>query len=313
MALVNAPFASGQDSKGTEFWICFPGNLSVLNTQLYITADAASSVTIDIPGLAFNTVVAVAAGGLQTVTIPSAAQVVSSFIPDNKGIHITATTEVTVYGMNAATATTDAFLGFPIDAIGMSYYVMGYNRDFGFANPTQATILATENNTTVTITSSVTGGPFVAGTPANVVLQQGQVYQLRSIATNADYTGTKVTADKPISVFGGAQCSNISGNLRACDHLVEQLPPLSSWGKSFVTVPLATRLAGDVFRIMAQTNGTIVNINGAAQPILNQGQFIETILGSNSYNRITSNLPVLVGQYSRSSEADNVVSDPFFA
>ncbi|MEO6584083.1 MAG: hypothetical protein ABIO05_07150, partial [Ferruginibacter sp.] len=78
-AIVNSPFANAQDSKGTEFWICFPGNLSVVNTQLYITAEAASTVTIDIPGIAFNTVVAVAPGGLQTVTIPSAAQVQSSF------------------------------------------------------------------------------------------------------------------------------------------------------------------------------------------------------------------------------------------
>jgi IgGFc binding protein/Bacterial Ig-like domain (group 1)/HYR domain/Secretion system C-terminal sorting domain len=305
--------ASAQDSKGTEFWICFPGNNSSTNTELYITAEAASSVTISIPGLAFNTVVAVPAGGLQTVSIPAAAQVQSSFIAESKGIHITATTEVTVYGMNAQTATTDAFLGFPTDAIGSSYYVMGYNRDFSFSLPTQATILATQNATTVTVTASVTSGPFTAGVPTNIVLQEGQVYQLRSLVTNADYTGTRITSDKPISVFGGAQCTNISGVLRACDHLVEQLPPLSSWGKSFATVPLATRTGGDVFRLMAQTNGTAVSVNGVVVANLNAGQFFETILGSATYNRISSNLPILVGQYSRSSEADGVTSDPFFA
>ena len=306
-------YVQAQDSKGNEFWICFPGNLSVLKTQLFITADAASTVTIDIPGIAFNTVVAVPAGGLQTVEIPATAQVQSSFIPDNKGIHITATTEVTVYGMNAQTATTDAFLGFPLDAIGSEYYVLGYNRDFGFPNPTQATIVATQNNTTVTITSSITGGPFTVGLPTSIVLNQGQVYQLRSNTTNADYTGTKISSDRPISVFGGAQCTNISGSLRACDHLVEQLPPLSSWGKSFLTVPLATRTGGDVFRFMAQTNGSTINVNGVLVATLNAGEFFETILGSASYNRITSNQPILVGQYSRSSGADNVTSDPFFA
>ncbi len=307
------PCAQAQDSKGKEFWVCFPGNLNGLNTQLYITAEAASSVTIAIPGIAFNTVVAVPAGGLQTVEIPATAQVQSSFVPDNKGIHITATTEVTVYGMNARSASTDAFLAFPLDAIGSDYYVLGYNKDFGFSNPTQATIVATQNNTTVTITSTITGGPFTAGVPANVILQQGQVYQLRSNSTNADYSGSKISADKPISVFGGAVCTNISGTLRACDHLVEQLPPLSSWGRSFLTVPLATRTGGDVFRFLAQTNGTTVNVNGVPVATLNAGQFHETILASTTYNRITSNQPILVGQYSRSSEADNVTSDPFFA
>ncbi len=303
--------AIGQDSKGTEFWICFPGNYDAVNTELYITAESASTVTIDIPGIAFNTVVNIGAGGLQSVTIPGTAQIQSSFIAEDKGIHITATTEVTVYGMNAQTASTDAFLGFPLDAIGNDYYVMAYFRDFGNAIPTQATIVATQNATTVTIIPSFTDGLFTAGVPVTIGLQQGQVYQLRSVAVNADYTGTKISSDKPISVFGGAQCTNISGTLRACDHLVEQLPPLSSWGKSFLTVPLETRFGGDVFRFMAQTNGTNVNVNGILVATLNAGQFFETILGSTTYNRVTSNEPILVGQYSRSSEADGVVSDHF--
>ncbi len=303
-----------QDSKGTEFWICFPGNLSDLGTELYITATQASTVTIDIPGIGFNTVVGVAAGGLQTIPLPFDVQVQSQFIAENKGIHITATTEVTVYGMNAKTATTDAYLAFPLDAIGKDYYVMGYTRDFSSPQgPAQATIVATDNNTTITITSSFTDGGFIAGIPTAIVLQQGQVFQLRSGLVGADYTGTKITADKPISVFGGAQCTNISGALRACDHLVEQLPTLNSWGKSFITVPLATRLAGDVFRFMAQTNGTDISVNGSVVASINEGQFFETILSSTSYNRITANQPILVGQYSRSSQADGVTSDPFFA
>ncbi len=303
-----------QDSKGTEFWICFPGNLSNLSPQLYIAGSATTaSVTVAIPGLAFSQTVTVPAGGLQVIDLPATAQVQSQFAADAKGIHITASSEVTVYGMNAQTATTDAYLAFPLDAIGREYYVMAYFRDFSNLIPTQATVLATQNNTTITITSSITDGPFTAGVPSTVTLQQGEVYQIRSTIVNADYTGTKITANNPISVFGGAQCTNISGTLRACDHLVEQLPPLSTWGRSFLTVPLATRLAGDVFRFLAQTNGTAVSVNGSVVANLNAGQFFETILSSTSYNRVTSTQPILVGQYSRSSQADNVVSDPFFA
>jgi|GEM_PF-3176543 len=305
--------ALAQDSKGTEFWICFPGNQQSPSPELYIASEQASVVTVDIPGIGFNQVVNVAAGGLQVITLPGTVQVQSQFVPDNLGIHITASAEVTVYGMNAQQATTDAYLAFPLDAIGTEYYVLAYNKDFSFALPTQATVVATQNNTTVTITSSITDGPFTAGVPSTITLQQGQVYQLRSLLTNADYTSTKITADKPVSVFGGAQCTNISGTFRACDHLVEQMPPLSSWGKSFLTVPLASRLQGDVFRFLAQKNGTAVSVNGAVVATLGAGEFFETILSSTSYNRITSSEPVLVGQYSRSSDADGVVSDPFFS
>jgi len=77
-------------------------------------------------------------------------------------------------------------------------------------------------------------------------------------------------------------------------------------------MPLATRLAGDVFRVMAKQDGTQVSINGVVVGTLNAWQFYETILGSSTYNRITSTAPILVGQYSRSSQADDVTSDPFF-
>ncbi len=311
LAFGSAVFA--QDSKGTEFWICFPGNQLSPNPELYIAGEQAATVTVDIPGISFNQVVNVPAGGLQVVSLPGTAQVQTQFAATNLGIHITATHEVTVYGMNAQQASTDAYLAFPLDAIGTDYYVLAYNRDASFSLPTQATVLATQNNTTVTITASITDGPLTAGVPATITLQQGEVYQMRSLVTNADYTSTKITADKPISVFGGAQCTNISGTFRACDHLVEQMPPLSTWGKSFLTVPLATRLQGDVFRFLAQRNATAVSVNGAVVANLNAGEFFETILSSTSYNRITSTEPILVGQYSRSSDADGVVSDPFFA
>ncbi|MBL0359416.1 MAG: hypothetical protein IPP72_22275 [Chitinophagaceae bacterium] len=54
--------ALAQDSKGTEFWICFPGNQQSPSPELYITGEQASVVTVDIPGIAFNQVVNVPAG-----------------------------------------------------------------------------------------------------------------------------------------------------------------------------------------------------------------------------------------------------------
>ncbi len=304
-----------QSSQGTEFWIGFPGNISSSGLrQLYITAEANAEVTISITTPAFNTTVNVASGSLTTINLPNQVDIQSNGVVENKGIHITSDVPVTVYAMNQQNATTDAYLALPVDAIGTEYYVMAYTRDVAFSSlNSQMTIVATEDNTSVTITPTASGGGFTAGSSGNVVLNAGQTFQLRSNTINADYTGSYVVADKPISVFGGNDCTNISGNLRACDHLVQQMIPLGGWGQSFLTVPLATRLAGDVFRIMAQQSGTQVNINGVNVATLSAGQFYETILGSTTYNRITSNNPILVGQYSRSSEADGVISDPFFA
>jgi hypothetical protein len=304
-----------QSSKGTEFWIGFPGNIdSQGQRQLYITAEANAEVNINIANPAYSNTVNVASGSLTTINLPNQVDIQSSGLVENKGIHITSDVPVTVYVMNQQTATTDAYLALPLDAIGTEYYVMAYTRDASFSSlNSQMTIVATEDNTSVTITPRASGGGFTAGVSGNIVLNKGQTFQLRSNSTNADYTGSYVVADKPISVFGGNDCTNISGSLRACDHLVQQMVPVTGWGQSFLTVPLATRIAGDVFRIMAQQSGTQVNINGVNVANLAAGQFYETILGSATYNRITSNNPILVGQYSRSSDADGVTSDPFFA
>jgi len=303
MFIFQAPRSFAQSSRGTDFWICFPGNFDASGSrQLYLTAETNSVVNINIVNPAYSNLVNVPAGTLTTVTLPTAVEIQTNGTVENKGIHITSDNPVTVYGMNQRDASTDAFLGLPVDALGTNYYVMAYNPSIGI--PVQMTMVATEDNTSVAITPTV-------GAPVNVVLNQGQTYQLRTTA--GDYTGSLVVSDKPVSVFGGNQCTQVPTGTTFCDHLVEQIPPTSSWGQSFVTVPLATRTAGDIFRIMAQQNATQVSINGAVAANLNAGQFFETSLSSLSYNRITSDKPVLVGQYSKGTAADGVTSDPFFA
>jgi hypothetical protein len=144
-------------------------------------------------------------------------------------------------------------------------------------------------------------------------MNRGQTYQLRD--TNdapADLTGTIVVADQPIAVFGSHQCANIpNSNMFFCDYLVEQIPPADMWGNTFISVPLATRIFGDTLHIMALLNGTSVTVNGTTIPgTLNQGKFYEIQLGFAT--TITSTKPVLVAQFSDSSDFDAVPnSDPF--
>ena len=82
----------------------------------------------------------------------------------------------------------------------------------------------------------------------------------------ADLTGSIIKSDKPIAAFGGNKCTNVPIGYYACDHIVEQLTPTSTWGQAFLTVPLATRLNGDTFRILASQDGTEVSINGSWLP-----------------------------------------------
>ena len=304
-----ASAATNPDSLGTDFWLAFPGNYSGGTLTLFITGPTATSGTVTMPGVAFSAPFTVTPGTVTSVPLPAGSDIQTSDTVENLGIHVTADAEVTVYGLNQITASTDAYLGLPTDILGTEYLVEGYE-NVDIVEGTEFAVVATQDGTTVTINPTVTTNGHTAGTPYTVSLDQGHTYQLRNEdAHPADLSGSIVTSDKPIAVFGGHQCANIPMGYYACDHIVEELPPTSTWGKSFVTEPLATRTGGDTFRYLADTDNTTVQVNGAPVATLNRGQLFEQILTAPSV--ITSDKPILVTQYSNSTTFDGATSDPF--
>jgi hypothetical protein len=303
-------FSQAKDSKGADFWLTFPGNLATnAEPSLFISGEQSTSGTVTIAGLGFAQNFTVTPGSITTISLPVGVFLnTSSGILDN-GIHVTAQNEITIYGLNREVATTDAYLALPTDVLGTEYINLGY-MNVNVVNATQFGIVATENGTTVTITPTATTDGHTAGVPYNVSLNQGQTYLLRNTAPYpSDLTGSVITSDHPIAVFGGHQCANIPNGYFYCDHIVEELPPTSAWGKNFVTIPLKTRLNGDTYRFLASTDNTTINVNGVSVATLNRGQYHEMILTASA--QITSTEPILVAQYSNSSTYDNVTSDPF--
>lgn len=315
MAIVCLGFATkalsqANDSKGTDFWLMFNGNLGTPVLTIFITSDVNTSGTLSIPGLAFSTPFTVTANTVTPVVLPTAASVHTNGVVDSKGIHITSLQEVTVYGLNYIFQTADAYLGLPTDVLGTDYMILTY-RNSNIINAVEFGIVGTVNGTVVTIIPSVVTAGHPAGVPFNITLNQGQTYEL--VNTNvspADLTGTIITSTQPIGVMGASQCSNIPGGATFCDHIVEMLPPTTTWGKKFGTVPLKSRINGDTWRFMASQDGTTVSINGVAQtPVLNRGQYLEKILTAQSV--IESDKPILVAQYANGSSFSGNPGDPF--
>jgi len=86
-----------QDSKGTDFWLMFPGNLSTpAAIPLYITSDVNTSGTVSVPGSAWSMNFNVTAGTITTVNLPTGVEVTSSDVVTSEGIHVVANDEVTV-------------------------------------------------------------------------------------------------------------------------------------------------------------------------------------------------------------------------
>ena len=146
------------DNKGKEFWLMFNRNFnnsSATNLDLFITSDLATNGQVILPD---ETVIdfSVTPGTVTTVNLPSTLLATLSDGVENKGVNIIADSEITIYGLNQYNATTDAFLGLPLDVLGTEYIVMSYITLS--ATPSTASafgVVATMDGTVVTIVPSI--------------------------------------------------------------------------------------------------------------------------------------------------------------
>ncbi|MBT8454186.1 MAG: PKD domain-containing protein [Deltaproteobacteria bacterium] len=300
---------------GTDFVIVFEANYLASQLTLGLSGPQASTGVVSIPALGFSQSFVVTPGEVTTLALPPLAEVTSSDVVEpGAAVRVVSEEQITVYGLNRLLLSTDAFAALPVEVLGQRHRIAAWSG--GINGPSQLAVAAvpafegdTTTPTTVTITPAAAAGARPAGIPFTVVLRPLDAYQLQS---EGDLTGSLVESDRPISVFGGNRCANIPDQETGfCDHVVEQLPPVSIWGTEALTVPLATRTSGDTFRIMADQNGTQVQLEGATPELinLNAGDFAERNL-TGSY-RITASSPILVSQFSNGTQWDGVTSDPF--
>ncbi|MBS0198028.1 MAG: hypothetical protein JSR77_14825 [Planctomycetes bacterium] len=299
---------------GREFGVAFQRNYDNANVglSLFVSGNRATTGWVDVPGLGLpRQNFSVTPGVITTVSMPTSVLVSADNGTVPNGVVVHAEDDVVVYGLNRAPFTTDAYAGLPIDTWGMRYRPMCHVDLGGSNNRSQFAVIAAQDNTVVTITPSTSANGRTAGVPFNITLNRMQVYQLRSNVNGTDLTGSLITADAPIGVFSGNSCANVPSNRSFCDHLVEQMPPTDSWGLRVITLPLATRLNGDTFRILADQNGTNVQILGPTPAgfTLNAGQYSERILTGN--NEIIADRPILVCQFANGGQYDARPGDPF--
>ena len=99
----------------------------------------------------------------------------------------------------------------------------------------------------------------------------------------------------------------------ACEHLVEQLTPDTTWGTSFLTARLATRKAGDTFRFVARDPGStlVTVIDGSSTTSFSLTAAIpdhQMIISNDA--QITSSKPIAVAQLANGGLWDGTQGDP---
>ena len=312
-----------------------------IDPVIWITTKESTSVNFNVSTIFGHLASGVATPGVVTYINISIEFVVFDSTTDSdtdsrfKGIHIKAEDDrrIVVFGQNEEVASNDVFLALPIISrpAGSSYEYIAASilGDPGTAaqdKDSVALIVGTENNTeiilepSVTITNALSSlGRFIASAPVEyrtVTIQRFQTFYLQ--VRGGDISGTRIIANKPISVFSGHECADVPVTSEPCDIVIEQIAPIDTWGTEAVTIPLRTRSA-DIIKVFAAQDSTTVNVTqtdinsgmiSSNNFTLNRNTFMELVI--NDFSLIQSNNPIGIFQFSRSYTTDNVIiSDPF--
>lgn len=152
--------------------------------------------------------------------------------------------------------------------------------------------LQAQNYTIITLARGLLSQEFV--------LNRGQTLLISGLN---DLTGTKIIANKPLSVISGHTCAHIPPGFD-CEPLAVQIPPVATWGTKFLLAPYAEGNDPQIFRAIASNDTSIVVSCGNSSTVtaftLNS---IYTFATSN-YCYIESGGPIFLVQLSTSGSED---------
>ncbi|XP_071130861.1 uncharacterized protein [Mytilus edulis] len=308
------------DNRGTLFIVAFGENSNKnLDTELFVTTSRTTTVNVHVTAPLYtaqsiNEQFTVTSGIVKQLALDNDLRMFGT-TKSFKGIQISADDDVIVYGVNKEYYSCDAYLALPIDVLGDDYYTVSW---YPSSYKCQIDIIGVEDSTTVNVKISshiasdkvtFNGQSYYSGDTLTTSLQKYEVLQLQS---SGDLTGSRIQSNKPVGVLGGNQRTNI-GSGGSSDHIVEMLPHVGTWGKTFVTCPIPLRTTGDYFKFIASEDNTQVKISGGYSStftIANSGKFVQRTIPSGVYTKVVANKPITVYQFCLSEQSSNEESDP---
>lgn len=227
--------------------------------------------------------------GLQIFNLPR--RDVNGTVKDRLAYRVASNIPITAYQFNPLenvnVFSNDASLLLPTTAVDREYWVISREQTFDELKGFVTIIGMSPEPTTVTLmtTAKTAAGPgiaaMVAGDQMTVTLDAYEVLNIETDGLGEDLTGSHVTADKPVIVFGGSEAGNAPNSnhcdlsthtcendpVTACgctpedgpqcsphtactrpslitccaDHLEQQLFPVSTWDNRYVAVRSARR------------------------------------------------------------------------
>ncbi|MCX6269792.1 MAG: IgGFc-binding protein, partial [Bacteroidetes bacterium] len=296
----------------TEFWFTVPnltmgaapGHTGLPAYLRLITSSQAATVTISVPA---NTGIIPQVVNIppQTTQSPNLTSLINQLQASpsnsylNSGLHIVSTVPIQAYWDFSGT-NNEIFTLKGRNALGKSF-VIPIQSSFQNGNlitPTPVCafdILATEDNTTITIVPSKDIVGHAAGVAFTIVLNKGQVYSAAAtdkFAVN-HLGGSLVTADKPIAITvkDDTVWAGVTSNL---DLLGDQTVPERIIGKEYIVVKgFLPVTINDRYYVFGTVDNTSVNVDGSPAGTVNRGTSLAyTLTSATAY--IQTDKPVYV-------------------
>lgn len=334
----------------TAFWFAVPKLTSehahTPITLVVSTYDEAATVTVKkaYSNTPVGTTLNVAANSSSTLTLVSSSSGLSGFEcnhnqTSNNGLYIHSTAKINayvavcqnnseIYALKGSNGLGTAFL-----VTTQFQYDNGNGSSSGAYSQAKNTveIIATENNTTVSITPSKACVGHAANTTFTVTLQRGQVYTLAaSSQTGANHLGgTIITSDKPIAVDVSddsvtPHCSQVNNDGNGCSDLVaDQLVPESMAGCEYIVVPSPSNISNTetassggsyyldyAFVYALENNTTVYVVSGSVNnPTINTYTMNR---GDKEKIHFTNNNPIYIYARGMDEVTGEVVEAPIF-
>ncbi len=295
--------------KDTEFWFVAPEISQGANNYdrpvafRFSTYDLPANITISQP--------ANPAFPVQTLNIAANTSGIFEFPPYfdvventpantilNKGFLIKSTSPITAYYevIGEFQSNPEIFSLKGKNALGTSFFVPFQNKieNSSAYSPlpySSFDIVATEDNTTVSVTPKQNIVGHSANLTFNINLNRGQTYSARAASQGAVQhpTGSTVSSNKPIAItikddlleggtFFGGFCRDLMG---------DQIVPIEKTGTKYVVQK--GLLTGTEFAfVVATANSTLVKLDGITQGTINAGQTLAVDITSGSHFLETS-------------------------
>lgn len=275
-ALLSSPSNAGW--AGREFALSFMQNYAPNydspRFQLYITAvQANAKVTVQVPPLNFKQEKTLSAGEGVTISLPTGVEMYDSTKSPNT-VRIEASADVTVTSLNYKQYTADTSVVYPITEWGTEYFIFtpagspyGSFKEFSVTNGKEPTKVEIFPRSPIRFQGRV----YATGNQMVIDLQPYESVQLQS---TYELSGTRVTSQHPVAVVTGHTCT---WRFSKCNHVYEQLLPVSKWGISFIVPPLSFQKRYDSVFLQASqlTRVTVKHGNRDQHFTFDKSQIIE--------------------------------------